>query len=113
MQSMYPITPTGLHAGYVFGSSKIITENSGRYGFPGTGPITVNLYDENAALASTYTASRGPVCLSLPPNYIGVLENRSSSTQRRHQTLDPPLGALHDYPTASPLGMLLGERLIF
>jgi hypothetical protein len=45
LQLIYPITPMELRAGMVFGEERILTNRSGRYGWPDSSPADVYVFD--------------------------------------------------------------------
>jgi hypothetical protein len=52
LQLIYPITPMELRAGMVFGEERILTNRSGRYGWPDNSPADVYVFDADGKLVS-------------------------------------------------------------
>ncbi len=50
MQTMFPITPVELHPGMILGKERIVTNRSGRYGWPDGSPATVYVFDADGKL---------------------------------------------------------------
>ncbi|MCC6423808.1 MAG: hypothetical protein IT447_10050 [Phycisphaerales bacterium] len=50
MQDVFPFTPMELHSGYLIGNEKIITMDSGRFGWGDDSPLSVRIYDRNGYL---------------------------------------------------------------
>ncbi len=76
----YPFTPVELHEGWVKGKERIITKQSGRFGWQ-DGPFTARLYlyDAQGRLEKTQ-ALEGPesglVAVTVPENGMGILERQ-------------------------------------
>ena len=80
---IYPITPVGLHEGYILGKRKIVTVRSGSYGWPKSeaGELVVHLYNDNGEKVPRQFRTREQgdyrlVHLDLAPDHLAVIERR-------------------------------------
>ena len=80
---MYPITPVELHAGVILGEERIITNRSGRFGWPDNSAAQVYVFNGDGRLVEDFAVKEvrdGERLLTevrMPSDYLAVLVKKS------------------------------------